>query len=242
MMKENPVQFTKDVKNYIHALGIPLVGIADLTPFKAQYECHPQDLLVPYTFGISIGLPLPNESFQNIKEKPTPEYAQAYKNANEQLDKYGKEIVQWIESKTFHAYLIPASKVMDSESLSGHISHKAVGKMAGLGWLGKSLLLINPEYGPRFRLATILTDMPLISDNPPKNQCGSCRLCVISCPAHAIKDVAPKEMSHTREDAVDMQKCYDLLKKYREMPGIVYTICGVCVKVCPYGLKNKKSQ
>jgi epoxyqueuosine reductase len=238
-MNEKIIQTSKELKTYIQRIGIPMVGIADLTPFKEQYLCHPQDLLEPYSFAISIGLPLPNESFRDIKDKPTPEYALAYKNANEQLDKYAKAIVDWIESKHFHAYMIPASKVMDSESLSGHISHKAIGKMAGLGWMGKSLLLINPDLGPRFRLATILTDMQLVADTVLKNQCGSCRLCVISCPAHAIKDVPAQERYQTREEAVDMEKCYTLLKKYREMPGIGYTVCGVCVKVCPFGNKKK---
>ncbi len=74
-----------------------------------------------------------------------------------------------------------------------HISHKAVARMAGLGWQGKSLLLINPEYGPRVRLVTILTDMPLTPDGPVKNRCGACLECVQACPASAIKNALDRQ-------------------------------------------------
>ena len=49
--------------------------------------------------------------------------------------------------------------------LFGNISHKAVARTEGIGWQGKSLLIVSPQYGPRIRLATVLTDMPLEPDH-----------------------------------------------------------------------------
>ena len=58
---------------------------------------------------------------------------------------------------------------------------------AGLGWIGKNGLLINPDHGPRLSLATVLTDAPLRPDEPIEQcLCGECTLCVEHCPSRAI--------------------------------------------------------
>ncbi len=110
--------------------------------------------------------------------------------------------------------------------------------MAGIGWQGKSLLVVNPEFGPRLRLATILTDMPLTPDTPLLNQCGKCKACVVFCPAKAIKNVSTESNYDSPEIAVDLNKCGEKLYEFAKLPDVGVRICGVCVKVCPYG--NKK--
>jgi len=62
--------------------------------------------------------------------------------------------------------------------------------MAGLGWQGKSLLIINPKYEPRVRYATFLTDLPLTPDEPIENKCGKCKQCIKACPVGAIKNLS----------------------------------------------------
>ncbi|MCL2007705.1 MAG: reductive dehalogenase [Treponema sp.] len=61
---------------------------------------------------------------------------------------------------------------------------------AGLGEYGRNGLLINPEYGPRVRITTVITDLPLATDNIMKfgvqNFCESCMACAENCPAQAI--------------------------------------------------------
>jgi len=44
--------------------------------------------------------------------------------------------------------------------------------LAGLGWIGRNNLLVNEELGSQFRLASVLTNMPLKIDKPVKNGCG----------------------------------------------------------------------
>ena len=115
------------------------------------------------------------------------------------------------------------------------VSHRAVGRLAGLGWVGKSLMLVNPDYGPRFRMASVLTDMPLTPDNPLENRCGNCRLCAEACVAGAVKDTGTDAYYEKRSEAVDMDKCVAVLKEFKARPEIAAMVCGVCVKVCPYG-------
>lgn len=138
----------------------------------------------------------------------------------------------------FQGMAIPASELVDENNLLGSISHKAVARMAGLGWQGKSLLLINLEYGPRVRLVTILTDMPLLPDRPIKNRCGACLECVQACPASAIKNASTDSYYPGRDVAIDLEKCHQKLIEFKALPGINTRICGVCIKACPIGKRR----
>ena len=61
---------------------------------------------------------------------------------------------------------------------------------AGLGEIARNGLLITPEYGPRVRLAKVLTDLPLIPDRPiefgVRDFCLICEQCAQKCPSKSI--------------------------------------------------------
>jgi len=71
-------------------------------------------------------------------------------------------------------------------------SHKMAATRAGLGWIGKTALFISEKYGPRARLATVLTDFPVsVCANPiEESKCTDCDLCVRICPAQAANGPA----------------------------------------------------
>jgi len=233
------VNITSALKAYCKTIGADLIGVADLEPLKKGLPFIPKNLIDDYFYGISVGIRLRDEVIEDILDCPTPEYAQEYKNTNSTLDRISSQIVQWIIEKKFRGKAIPASHIADETNLLGNISHKAVARMAGLGWQGKSLLIINPKYGPRFRLATILTDMPLITDQPIKNICGNCIECVKACPVSAIKNVSTHSYYASRDVAVDLEKCYRKLLEFKNTHGIGSMICGLCIKACPHGKKKK---
>jgi epoxyqueuosine reductase QueG len=118
---------------------------------------------------------------------------------------------------------------VDWKAQRGHLSHKHVARMAGLGWIGRNNLLINKKYGSRIRLVTILTDLPLIADSPSGTDCGSCRACLQVCPAGAISE---------RPDAFDHLRCYEQLKVFSKTLHFSHHICGICVKACRGHLKG----
>jgi len=98
--------------------------------------------------------------------------------------------------------------------------------MAGLGWQGNSLLIVTPEYGPRVRLATVLTDMPLVPDQPLRNRCGGCVKCAQACPARAIKRVVAADRYARREDVLHLDRCAEKTLQYKARPDIAARVCG----------------
>ena len=142
------------------------------------------------------------------------------------LDQTAAKLTGIIQSKGYNAMPIPASQIVDWEKQTAHMSHKMAAIRAGLGWIGRNNLLVNPQFGSKIRLSTILTDMPLEADKPVEQDCGECRKCIEICPVSAIKD------SHK-----DWNKpaCLEKLKYFAKVHNVGQYICGLCVKVCnPY--------
>jgi epoxyqueuosine reductase len=226
--------YTEKIKNRGVELGADLVGVADTAPLK-KLELCPPDLLDPFHRALSVAIRLPGSLFEQIADHPTPMYASAYRTANLILDEIAFLAANTLQRDGFSSLPIPATESWDPENHYGAISHKAVGRMAGLGWQGKSLLLVNPEYGPRIRLVTVLTDAPLEVNGPVKNGCGECTLCRNACPAGAIKGVVTKTHYKSREEALDLRLCVEKLNEFAKLPGVDANICGICIKVCPFG-------
>jgi len=124
------------------------------------------------------------------------------------------------EKKT--ALMIHTDDEFDAGERMGLLSLKALAKAAGLGWQGRSLLIVSPEYGPLHRLAAVLTDMRLPCSPGIPNRCGECRVCVDRCPAQALTHVPFEDHPESREEVLDVQKC---LGDYS---------CAVCITACPF--------
>mgnify|MGYP003975746169 FL=1 len=176
-----------------------------------------------------------------ISDQPTPIYSSVYQTVNRLLDEIAFKTAKKVQNDGYLSLPIPASQLLDRENWYGAISHKAVARVAGLGWQGKNLLLITPQYGSRVRLVTVLANAPLKSDAPIKNRCGKCMLCHDACPVNAIKGIGTKDYYKDREEALDFSKCVQkLTTEFAQLPEIGAPICGICIKVCPFGRKIKK--
>ncbi len=99
----------------------------------------------------------------------------------------------------------------------------------GFGELGKHGSIINRTFGSSFRLASVITDLPLLADEPDTfgvdDFCHTCRLCTDKCPPDAIfhqKQLVRGEVKWY----VDFDKC---IPYFNETFG-----CGICVAVCPW--------
>lgn len=105
------------------------------------------------------------------------------------------------------------------------VSQKVLGYLAGLGWIGKSSLLVSPDIGPRMRLGTIFTRDDLEgTDSPCDGGCGDCTVCSETCPIGAIT-----------ESGYDVGRCRQIVM---DDEGNYKTFCGLCMKVCPQGNDN----
>ena len=240
MDKTLTANYTAQVKQKLIASGADLAGVADAEPLKAL-KTDPPNLLDSFTRALSMAVQLPAAVFEMIEDQPTPIYDSVYQTANRILDEITFKTAQRLQNDGFRSLPIPASQVLDMQNWYAAISHKAVARMAGLGWQGKNLLLITPKYGSRVRLATVLTDAPLIIDGPVKNRCGNCMMCSDACPAGAIKGINTENHYKTRNEAMHFDKCAAKLDtEFARLPKISAQICGICIKVCPFGRKFGK--
>ncbi len=114
-----------------------------------------------------------------------------------------------------------------------HLVDRAVAHRAGLGWYGKSSLLLLPGAGSWFVLGAVLTDAPLspTSDGPVPDGCGSCTRCIADCPTGAI--VAPGVVDARRCLAWLVQAGGPLDRDVRLALGDRVYGCDECQDVCP---------
>jgi epoxyqueuosine reductase QueG len=203
--------------------GASLFGVADLSKVKTDDFLLDKELLDKFTYAISIGVVLSKGVLEDIKDHPTQLYFHHYRQINSLLDRIGIQIAGFIEEKGYLALPIAASQIVDWQNQRAHLSHKRVGVAAGLGWIGRNNLLINRKFGAQFRLVTILTNMPIKSDKPVKDNCGDCYACLEVCPAQAIKE-RPEDFDHLT--------CFAKLKEFQKKGYAGQYICGICVKAC----------
>jgi epoxyqueuosine reductase len=228
-------KLTTLVRRQVVAWGGNLVGFAEVEPLRGL-PTIPGDLLDPFTRAVSLAVRVPAAVFETVREWPTPLYAAAYQTANRLLDEIAFRAAGLLQDQGFRALPVPASQVLDRVNWQAAISHKAVARMAGLGWQGKNLLLVTQQYGARVRLATVLTDAPLAVDGPVRNRCGSCTACRDACPSGAIRGVGTADHYASREEALDFDRCRErLTEQCAKLPDVGVPICGVCIRACPFG-------
>ena len=224
--------------------GATIVRVAD-TARLAGIETEPANLLDDYPRAVSIAVRLADPIIDGIDRQPTPLYSSHYSRVNALLDDLAIRTTNLLQATGARSVPIPASLILDSEKWTSFISHKAVAIAAGIGWQGKSLLVVNPEFGPRLRLVTILTNAALEPDIPLKNRCGKCSQCKDHCPAGAIIGANTDSHYIDRAAAIDLNRCvYQLREVFGKLFNTTPLICGICIKVCPWGNKasNKKRQ
>lgn len=219
---ERIAKHQKELENIILDEGASLFGVADVRGIKKEFHFS-GEILRDLDYAICIGLRLSDPILEEIDGFPTKIYYHHYRQANIALDRMAFRVSNFIHSAGYKALPVPASQIIDWGKQEAHLSHKKIGYMAGLGFIGRNNLLVNPQFGARIRLVTVLTDMPLETAEPLEADCADCMACIEACPVGAIK----KE----RAD-FDHIKCYEKLKEFRDKRIVDQFICGICVKAC----------
>jgi epoxyqueuosine reductase QueG len=233
------MQLDARIRAIAENLGADFFGVADLTPARDFIAWQGGESLALYPRAISIGIALLNPIVDRLPERSEKAVAMEYKHhaydtVNDLLDTIALRLSSSLQRQGYRAFPIPASKraVVD-ERVAAIFSHKLAAHMAGLGWIGKSCLLITPEAGPRVRWATVLTDAPLkATGEAMAERCGECQKCVEICPQAAFTG-RPFREDEPRDERYDARKCERYLKDMEEKTG--YGVCGMCLYVCPYG-------
>lgn len=234
----SPALLYADLLALAASLGAFRLGVADLAPL-AGLPTQPAGLLSPYQRGIALAVRLDEAIVDELLPahnphpgQPTADYGRLYTAVNRRLDEMAGYLVRFLQGRGFHAEAIPASQTLLGQA--GALSHKAVARQAGMGWIGRHLLLIVPGAGPRVRLATVLTDCLLPAGEPMAGGCGRCRACIQACPVGALHAVAYGDYPE-RGAALDVERCAAYLEGFAHRPSIGQPVCGLCLAVCPGG-------
>jgi epoxyqueuosine reductase QueG len=222
-------KLTVSVKKLAHSLGADLVGVAQANSFMEAPKGHrPEDLLRGARSVIVMAIHLLDASFESA---PNREYAITYSTVNQELNRIAFRVGRFLQDKGYRALQVPASPPYDMERNMGDLSHRHVGQLAGMGVFGKNSLLLSPKFGPRIRLVSVITDVPLKADTPLNmDLCNDCDKCLQACPVGALKG----------ERIVDKPKCdAHHVEVGKKMHLGDLDICGVCIRVCPVGKTAK---
>ena len=116
---------------------------------------------------------------------------------------------------------------------TGPVLERDFAAEAGVGWHGKSTMLLNRTLGTWFFLGEILTTLELPADPPQVARCGTCTRCIDACPTGAI--TAPHEL--------DARRCISYLTielkgsiplEFRPLIGDRIYGCDDCLDACPW--------
>jgi epoxyqueuosine reductase len=115
---------------------------------------------------------------------------------------------------------------------SAPLSEKSYARLAGLGWIGRQSLLVNPTFGSMMHLGELVVDVEFDEYDSPLEGvgCGSCRRCVEACPNGAILE----------NRTIDARRCISCRTIEREEEGSEVPLhgwifgCDICQTVCPF--------
>jgi reductive dehalogenase len=233
----DPARMARKVKKVARWFGADLVGICELNPLwvyshwgdhtaKLSQLAKTGDLLdVPKEYKYAIVMAFEMD-YQDIQRSPavTPAIDLGYAK----MAFTAPSVAEFIRFLGFTA--IPCG--------NDTVLSIPLAVDAGLGELGRHGLLITEEFGPRVRLAKVLTDLPLEADKPidlgVQHFCENCEKCVDSCPSGAILKGAridkPRDISNNSgilKWPIDVDNCLNWWAKNG-------TGCSNCIRSCTW--------
>jgi NAD-dependent dihydropyrimidine dehydrogenase PreA subunit len=211
---DDPAATSAEIKALARELGAGLVGVTPVTE-DATYEGRDPGLRT----AICLALPMDRGE---MRFAPQPRAAAEVMRTYRRAARVAVRLAERIRAMGWPARAYGNPNCTDILMIPLAIR-------AGIGELGKHGSMICREYGSNFRLAAVLTDLPLAADRPVdigvQDVCAVCRRCVDDCPPRAIFE-EKQLVRGERKWYVDFDKC---------IPYFVKTVgCSICIEVCPW--------
>jgi len=231
-----------DIKKYATEKGADLVGIAPIDRFDGYPEGrHPKDLLPDAKSVIVVGVRVLADTV-----KPNLLLSALHHiTLNLYHNQIAYDVGRLLDDHDFKVVVVPhrignmdpdlrtSPDYMNIYPKLFCVSTRHAAVEAGLGIFGKSRLLITPRFGPRQRLAAIVTDAEFTPDKKitpeqARQLCPpNCHACIDACPGKAI----------AADTGMTWEKCNEVIRPHNGQYG--YSACCECMTSCPIG-KNKK--
>lgn len=157
---------------------------------------------------------------------------------------YGNDYHEVIREKLNHFLFLLRQQIGEINGRgfvdSAPVLERSWAQKSGLGWIGKNGNLINKKQGSFFFIASLITDLALVADEPiAKDYCGTCTRCIDECPTDAILP----------DKVVDGSKCISYFtielkdalipeKMKGQFDNWLFG-CDVCQDVCPWNSFSK---
>jgi len=240
MRDRDKVNLRGKLESLAKNVGATYFGIADLIPARQCISEQGGEFLAQFPRAVSHGFVL-MDSIVNVLRYHSDAAAihtywyHTHQIVNPCIDSISLMLAQYLDKAGFQAFIVPSSQRVGKTRLAGVFSHKLAAHLAGLGWIGKSALLITPKHGPRVRWGTVLTDAPLEAGMPMDEMCQDCRTCVEACPVHAFTGQA-FDRPRPRSEIFAAEACDRYVSEQEQTIGA--RACGMCVYICPFGRKK----
>ena len=233
------------IKNIAEELEIDICRItdgSDLNKYREILKERKRSGLWPQPFTESNidRLSKPSLHFKGLKSIIV--IAINYNNS----DKTNKYLSTYLSQKDYHIYLREVMEKM-VEKIKAKINQdfkaeifvdaapfleKALAERAGVGFIAKNSLLINPDFGSYIFLGEIFTDLEIEKDEALDLDCGECTLCLEHCEGDAL--TAPYQLEADKCIAYLTQKKGIIPPAERKKMGAHIWGCDSCQLICPY--------
>ena len=218
-LQQSAGEWTGQLQAHADTLDMELFGIA---AFKPEWAF--EEIKITQKWIIMIGIA---HDYEKIKNAPALAAGAEVVRQYGRGTKAAKDIATWIRERGWDA-------TPHGGPMAGPVLLIPPAIECGFGELGKHGSIINKEYGSSFRLASVLTDIPLIATDKQTYDvddfCYRCQVCTNACPPDAI--LPEKAMVRGNHKwYVDFDKCIPF---FNETAG-----CAICITVCPWSIPGR---
>ncbi len=219
-----PEQLDREFREQAFALGADLVGVAPVERFARGFDDAGLSGYAPTGFAPEELLPgarsvavFAVRQLTGVVESAVADAESTYAfgnfgyvHLNRLMNDMTYRLARWVEERGWPA--LPLGSALASRRstaapdgdlcapLYGVFSVKRAAVLTGLGRRARNGLVATPQFGVKVRLGVLLTEAPLLADQPlDGSPCPpGCTICIDACPTTAI----------TPEGRVDHARCY----------------------------------
>jgi epoxyqueuosine reductase len=211
--------------------GVDIIKVIDISTLSEKENRG-------YNIAILIGIVLSSEYISRLSKENKVDYSE-FGEKEHRVGELAEWTADFIIAKGYKAFAQSDRNLthgfFEEITKTTPLPHKKIAILSGLGWIGKSNLLVTKEYGSALCMCTVLTNAPLPTENKsiitPK--CGECTVCRDICPTGVIHGATWKP-DMNRDLIVDVYHCAGCLKclvnctwtqKYMESDIDIYSEC-----------------